>query len=81
LPEVEQRISDRARKRDAAALADALLTDDERAEPRDAFNSMRVKVNGDRFGTYKSDGDVLDVTEMTPLQRKAFERMDAMQRR
>jgi hypothetical protein len=88
LPEVERMVARRAQAQ--SALDDALLDDDERAareaaakELRDAFNAMRVKVGPDGGGlvAYGPDGEPLDVSKMTPLQRRAFERMDAAFRR
>jgi hypothetical protein len=87
LPEVERRIADLAKKRQAAqaALDEALMADDERAKReaesaklREAFNAMRVKVGADGLlVAYREDGDVFPTSEMTELQRQAFERVNA----
>ena len=89
--EVQHRIreTERRRAQAQAALAGALMDDDAREKReaeskalRDAFNAMDVKIGPDgTLVAYKADGDVLDAVEMTPLQRKAFERMDALHRR
>jgi hypothetical protein len=89
IPEVEQRIKALAQQRTAAetALAEALLSDDAPAARdaedkalRDAFNTMRVtgSADGRSLVAFTKDGDVLDASAMTPLQRKAFERMNAL---
>lgn len=88
LPEVERRIADLAKRRAAAeaALDEVLMSDEERAarkahadELRAASNSLRMKGNADGTGlvAYAEHGEILDPSEMTPLQRKAFERANA----
>jgi hypothetical protein len=88
LPEVEYRLSERAKKRAIAEarLAESLLTDEQRAqrdaeaaELREAFNKMKVKIgpNGEGLVAYAANGDAIDPSELTPIQRKAIEQMDA----
>ncbi len=89
LSEVERQIADveARRARAQAQLDEALLDDDERerrdaeaAALRDAFNSMRVRLADDgSLVAYDAENDVLDVTAMTELQRRAFEKMNALQ--
>ena len=85
LPETEQRIKTLTEQRaDAQASLDALLiTNEERAKREiedKAFhatlNTMDLKNNSTGTGlvAYTKDGDPLDVKDMTPAQRKAFER-------
>lgn len=89
IPEVKQRIEDvtKQRAKAQAAVDDALMTDEERAKVdaesqayRDALRTMDVKGNADGTGlvAYTKDGDPLDVSAMTPEQRKAFERWEAV---
>jgi hypothetical protein len=92
LPEVEQRIKKLSKQRAAAhaALDEALLDDDARAkrdaesaELREAFNTMHVTSSADGVSLVaykKDDGSVLELSAMTPKQRTAFERMDALHR-
>lgn len=87
LLETEARIKTLTRQRAKArtALDAVLMSDDERAalegesaQLRDAFNAMNVKMGpAGRLVAYDDDGAVLAISKMTPLQRKAFERMDA----
>jgi hypothetical protein len=91
LKEVEQRLAALGTQRAQAEanLEAALMTDEERAArdqqaaaERDAFNAMTVKTSPDsnRPGlvAYRADGEVMDISEMTPLQRTAFEKMNAL---
>ena len=96
MPEVEERLSilRERRAKAEAMLAEALLTDEERAarheeakELRDAFNKLVVKVSGDgtRLVAYRDrqaflDDDPYRPEEMTDVERRAFERMDAAHR-
>jgi hypothetical protein len=88
LPEVEKRIKELTKQRtEAQAALDALLiTDEERtaqeaesAELAAAFNAMHCKYIDGGYVGY-TDGDVLPVSEMTPLQKRAIERMDTLER-
>ncbi len=88
--EVKARIQEHAKRRAAAqAQLDSALMDDDVRETqeaeskrlRDAFNAMNVRVGPDgHLAAYDDAGEVFDVSKMTPLQRRAFERMDALQR-
>jgi hypothetical protein len=88
LPEVEQRIATLAQKREQAeaALDAALMSDEERAAQEQesqqlaaAFNSMTVKLGPDGgLVALDDDGEVFEVSKITDLQRRAFERMDAL---
>ena len=91
VPEVEARLKIGTVQRLAAQAAlDAALLDEteqakvdaDSAELRAAFNTMNVTLNGDgrSLVAYRDDGSVLAVAEMTPIQRKAFERMEAAHR-
>jgi hypothetical protein len=93
LPEVEARLSKLAERRAAAeaALATALLSDEDRQQQeadavalRRALDGMIVKVSADGTGlvAWRDRKAVLDdvqlsPSEMTPIERKAFERMAA----
>ena len=89
LPETEQRLKTLTRQRTAvqAALDAVLMTDEERAAReaegqayRDALNSMEIR-GGDGLRAYHKDtGEPLDVSAMTEVQRRAFERADAAER-
>jgi hypothetical protein len=82
------------RAKAAAALAEALLTDDERSgreaearQHRDALNGLYIKVSGDgtRLVAYKTrqafrDDEPYELSDMTEVERRAFERMDAAHR-
>jgi hypothetical protein len=83
--EVAEQLTYLTARRDAAKaqLAEATLTDAERAERdadraayRDVLNTMRLKNSDD--GTYlvafDRDGRELDPSELTPTQRTALER-------
>jgi hypothetical protein len=87
-PEVEDRIADLRERIDRARRLrdDALLTDDERAARnaeaqafRDALNSMNIQTDATGTGlvAFTKQGAVLDVGDMTPAQRAAFERFAA----
>jgi hypothetical protein len=97
LPEVEKRLNalGEARAKAAAALAEALLTDDERSEReaetkqhRDALNALVIKISGDgtHLVAYRNrqavrDDEPLEPSDMTEVERRAFERMGAAHRR
>lgn len=81
--QVEHRLKTLAKQRTAAdaALTEALLPDDERAtreakhdEYRKTLKTMHIKngADGRSLVAFTLDGDVFDVSEMTPLQRAAF---------
>ena len=95
LPDVERRIETLATRRAAAdaALVDALRSDDERATreaddqaQRDALHLLCIKVGRDgRLVAYKNkqaffDDEPYQPEEMTELERRAFERMNAAHR-
>jgi hypothetical protein len=88
--QVEQRIKEHTHNHAAAkaALEEALLDDDSRAARdaedaslREALKSMRLRSSADTsvpgVVAYTLDGDLLDAADMTPLQRRAFERANA----
>ena len=87
LKETEERIKTLKRQRAEAqaALDAALLNDDERTTLeakdkvfRDVINTMRIKHGTDGgLVALTADGDYLDVADMTPAQRMAFERLEA----
>jgi hypothetical protein len=84
LKDLERQAKDVARRRRQAqaALDAALLDDDERerqeAEARElnaAYNQMRVLVNADGgLRVVSRDGDAVDESGLTPLQRRALAR-------
>lgn len=91
LPETEKRIKTLTKQRTAAqaALDAALLTDEERATRedehrafRETLRTMHIRMNGTGTGlvAYTDDDEVLDVADMTPAQRQAFEWSDAASR-
>jgi len=91
LEQVGERIRALTKERTAAqaALDGALATDEERAEReaeaqqyRDALNSLHVTVSPDGMGyiVVDEEGDVRDLTTLTPIEREAFERADAVER-
>ena len=90
LPETEQRIKELTKQRaEAQAALDMLLrTDEERAtqdaesaQLRDAFNAMHCKyTDGGYVAHTEPGGDVLEPSAMTDLQRRAIEKMDAVER-
>jgi hypothetical protein len=92
IKEVERRLADRAtrRTRAQAALANALMGDDERArqeaeanEYRHMLNALNITFGADSgpgaitLVPHRADGSVLPLDELTPQQRKALERMRA----
>lgn len=88
IPEVEARIKALTKQRAAveAALDSALLTDDERTQRdvddaafREVLSTMIFKNNstGNGLAAFSPDGDALAVADMTPVQRKAFERFQS----
>jgi hypothetical protein len=96
LTDVEKRISALAtqRERAQAALDAVLLSDEERARveaertaDREAFNALVVKIStdGTHLVAYRDRaafmrGEPYAATNMTPVERRAFERMDAAHR-
>lgn len=89
IKDVERRIKTLTRQRAEAhaALDAALLTDEERTAQeaetqayRDVLNSMNIRGGPDGLRAYTPDGDPLDVADMTPVQRTAFERADTTER-
>ncbi|MEQ1761275.1 MAG: hypothetical protein ABL986_23445 [Vicinamibacterales bacterium] len=91
LPEVEHRIATLTQQRTAALAAlDAVLLDDaaratveaEAQDYRDALNRLHLKGSPDGQGYVVCDeqGDVRDLTTLTPAERTAFERVDAAYR-
>lgn len=91
LPEVAQRIEELTKRRAAAqaALDDALMDDDEcvkrdaeSAVLREAYNQMHIKGSPDGLGyvVVDEDGAPRDLATLSAIERKAFERMDALER-
>jgi hypothetical protein len=88
VPEVEARIKQLTEQRAEAlrALADALM-DDEARQQREAeqaaLRSMRIRhsADGRTLVAVKADGSELPVSEMSEIERRAFERMQAARRR
>lgn len=91
LKDVEHRIKTLTQQRaDAQSALDETLIDDDARAKREAedkvfyaaLNTMDLKGDGTGTGlvAFTKDGDVLPVSDMTPAQRKAFERFEAAQR-
>lgn len=89
--EVEQRLKTLAQRRTAAqaALDAAALDDDARANQEaesrvltEVFNRLHVKGSRDGMGyvVVAEDGGERDLTTLTDVERRAFERMDARER-
>jgi hypothetical protein len=87
LPEVEKRLATLTDKRaQAEANLDAVLMSDEERQRREdaqrqenaAYNAMDVKVGIGCLVAYRSNGDVYAPSDMSAIERRAFERANAV---